>query len=458
MESERPPEASPLAHRALTRVLGPIERYLHVEATSGIVLLLATAVALVWATQSPSSYDAVWHTPITFGIGTWVASKSLHFCIDEGLMTVFFFVVGLEIRREIHEGELAEPRRAALPIVAALGGMLAPAAIYAAFNAGTATQSGWGVPMATDIAFAVGVLALLGKRVPPALRVLLLALAIIDDIGAILVIAFFYSAGIDLSGLVIVLSGIVLIVLLQRLGVRRTLIYAVPTAVVWWGFLRAGVHATIAGVIIGLLTPARPWFGKRGFVSASREALDTFESRTDGAVEDLIPQLRRMKEAQREALSPVVRAQALFHPWVAFAVIPIFALANAGVAIAGVNGEAWRPMIGIAIGLVVGKPLGIVAATFVSTRLRLTALPHGVRWSGVLLVGLVAGIGFTMAIFIATLAFHDEGVLRAGKLSVLAASMLSAMLGVGLGRLLLPAERDPRAATCADEAEASTEL
>jgi NhaA family Na+:H+ antiporter len=263
------PETWKPARLAAERVLRPIERFVRVEASSGILLLFAAVVALVWA-NSPwgASYEHLWHTPITLGIGPWVSDQSLHFWINDGLMTVFFLVVGLEIRREIHEGELSELKRAALPIAAALGGMAVPAILYLLLNGDPRTKSGWGIPMATDIAFAVGVLALLGKRIPPALRVLLLALAIIDDIGAIIVIAVFYSAGIDWSGFLVAGTGIVLVGLLQALGIRRATLYVPAGAVLWFGILKAGVHPTIAGVVLGLLTPVRSWYGEAGFVAA----------------------------------------------------------------------------------------------------------------------------------------------------------------------------------------------
>ena len=288
-----------------------------------MVLLAAAVVALVWA-NSPwaESYERFWHTAVTFGIGPFTSSQSLHFWINDGLMTVFFFVVGLEIRREIYEGELSDRKRAALPVAAALGGMIAPALIYLAFNAGDPElRGGWGVPVATDIAFAVGVLALLGRRVPPALRVLLLALAIIDDIGAILVIAVFYSSGVSVLGLAIAVAGILGILLFQRLGIRRASFYVLPGAIIWLGALRAGVHPTIAGVVIGLLTPVRSWFGKQGFLAAAGEAIDDFRHGVNGqgrGEENLLAPLRRLKEAHREALPPVVRIQAELHPWVAF--------------------------------------------------------------------------------------------------------------------------------------------
>jgi NhaA family Na+:H+ antiporter len=453
------PEAWPAARRLAERVLRPVESFLHVQAASGIVLLLSAVLALAWA-NSPwaASYEHLWHTEITLGVGSFVSSRSLHFWVNDGMMTVFFLVVGLEIRREIHEGELADVRRAALPIAAALGGMIVPALLYLAFNHAPPARAGWGVPMATDIAFAVGVLALLGPRVPPALRVLLLALAIIDDIGAIIVIAAFYSSGVAIGGFAMAAGGVAGVLLFQRFGVRRAVWYLLPGAVVWAGFLRAGVHPTIAGVVLGLLTPVRSWLGGHGFLERAKIVLEEVAhvSRKGGDPAAVLEPLRRMSVARREAVSPVVRLQAALHTPVAFGVMPLFAVANAGVSVAGVElqGASLLVMAGVVVGLVVGKPIGVLTASFLAVRTGLCTLPRGVTWSGVMLVGAVAGIGFTMAIFIAGLAFPIGSLLAASKLGVLAASAVAGGLGLVLGRVVLPARLEPGAALTAAEAEA----
>lgn len=417
------PETWGPARRALARVLAPIERFLRVEAASGVVLLVAAVIALAWA-NSPWAprYAEVWHAPVTLGVGSFTTTNTVHFWIDDGLMVLFFFVVGLEIRREMHGGELAELRRAALPVVAALGGMVVPALVYVSFNAGRPSQHGWGIPMATDIAFAVGVLALLGRRVPAALRVLLLALAIIDDVGAIVVIAVAYSSTLSMPGFLLAGAGLFGIVALQRLGVRRTAVYVLPGVVVWLGCLRAGIHPTIAGVAIGLLTPVHA--------------------------------------APDESASPSIRLQTKLHPWVAFVVMPLFALANAGVHLGGggVMSPELRPVLfGVFAGLFLGKPVGIVASSLVAARLGLVTLPEGVRWRGLSLVGCVAGIGFTMAIFIANLAFDDERSLATAKLAVLAASSAAGVFTVVAGRTFLRPKATPDAAATPAEAESSTE-
>ena len=440
---------------AVRTIVCPIERFLRVQAASGIVLLVMTTIALAWA-NSPwkESYKALWHTPLSFGLGPWVFSRDLHFWINDGLMVVFFFVVGLEIRREMHGGELSDLRRAALPVIAALGGMVAPALVYLALNSTPENRSGWGVPMATDIAVAVGVLALLGKRVAPSLRVLLLALAVIDDIGAILVIALFYSSGVQGSGLAIALAGVALVLLLQRIGVRRPLAYLAPGLVVWAGFLISGVHPTIAGVVLGLLTPARSWFSEEVFEGAATEAIERFRRATaehpHGHGHEFLQPLSQPNLARREAVPPVVRLEAALNPWFAYGIMPLFALANAGVTVGAVrlDGPSIPLAAGIALGLLLGKPVGIVAASLLAVRLRVCVLPAGLNVRGLLVVGIVAGIGFTMALFIAQLAFTDPVRLDVAKLAVLVGSGAAGLVTLAAGSLLLrtgPASDEPTA-------------
>lgn len=426
------PRAQALAERAFATV----ERFLHIEAVGGVVLVVAALAALIWA-NSPhaASYTALWHTPLSIGIGSQVFSQSLHFWINDGLMTVFFLVVGMEIRREMHEGALSEPRQAALPVGAALGGVIAPALIYLALNGGN-QRDGWAVPTATDIAFAVGVLALLGRSVPSGVRVFLLALAIIDDVVAILIIALFYSAGLDAGGFGIAALGVLLVLGLQRIGVGSAFAYVLPGALLWAGLLKSGIHPTLAGVVLGLLTPVRstPMREKPQEV-VSRVANDL--SHNNGArAEQLAKPVQQLRVAQRELLPPVVRVQMALHPWVAYLVMPVFALANAGVGLSGVNlsdAESLHIMGGVALALVIGKPVGVVAASALLVRLGWGRLPPGVSWGGIGLVGLLAGIGFTMAIFIALLAFRDEQHLSAAKLGVLLGSLAAAVVGLGWG-------------------------
>jgi NhaA family Na+:H+ antiporter len=391
MNRQTVPARSPLP--AMRRLLLPLEQFLRIEASSGIVLLVATVGALLWA-NSPwrGAYDALWHAHLPSLAGPWLSGKTLHFWINEGLMTIFFLIVGLEIRREMREGALSNARQAALPAVAALGGVVVPAIIYFAINHDDAElRRGWAVPTATDIAFAVGVLALLGKRVHPALRVLLLALAIIDDIAAIVIIAVFYSSGVSVVGLAIAALGVVGVLAIKRLGVRSGWGYLVPGLVVWAGMLQAGVHPAIAGVVVGMLVAA--------------------------------PQL-----------------EAALHPWVAYGIMPLFAFANAGVSFAGLSFDQPASMgvlAGVAAGLVIGKPTGIALATFAGVKLGVCRLPDGVGYREVVVLGLLGGIGFTMAIFIANLAFTEEGLLAVAKFGVLVASAVAAVAGILMARLAL---------------------
>jgi Na+:H+ antiporter, NhaA family len=454
-----PPGAWEPARRFVRRAIAPVERFLAIEAASGILLLLVASLALLWA-NSPWAplYEDLWHTPIGLRLGPWSFERDLHFWINDGLMTLFFFVVGLEIRREIHGGELSELRRAALPLVAAVGGMVLPALIFLAFNHGRPTSVGWGIPMATDIAFAVGVLALLGKRVAPSLRILLLALAVIDDVGAILVIAVFYSSGIDLVGVAVLGSGVLGIVGMQLFGVRSPWAYVLPATVIWAGTYAAGVHPTLAGVVVGLMTPAEAWLGVERFMQRISTSLEGYRRKDTLDAQELLPHLDELNQARREAVSPVVGLQHALHGWVAFVVMPLFALANAGVPLgeAGFEGDGLRVFVGISVGLVLGKPLGILGLSWLMNRFGVASLPTGVGWKHVGLVGTVAGIGFTMALFIAQLAFPRGPLLETAKLAIIVGSVVAALVSVFAGRLLLVGPPDPLGARTEAEAEAST--
>jgi NhaA family Na+:H+ antiporter len=418
----------------------PLERFLGIEAASGILLLAATAVALGFANSTlGGAYAQFWETPVGVHVGPFAFERPLAWWVNDGLMVIFFFVVGLEIRREIERGELSDRRRAALPVAAALGGMLAPAGLYLALAHAPGTRAGWGAAMATDIAFAVGILTLLGKRAPSALRVLLLALAVIDDLGAIVVIALFYSSGLSLVGAGVALLGFLSVIALQRLGVRAKLAYLPPALVAWAGVYAFGVHPTIAGVVLGLMTPVRAWFGPEGFVRGVRQELEHFENRPSDDAHELSRHLHKVGTAQREALSPAESLIEAMHPWVAFGVMPVFALANAGVSFSGFRGgeAATSVAVGIAVALVLGKPLGVALATALTLRLGIGELPRGLGRRHIVVLGVVAGIGFTMSLFIAQLAFSDADLLAAAKLGVLAASGIAGTLALVLGRVLL---------------------
>lgn len=452
-----PPGSWSPARRWALKALRPVERFLAIEAASGVLLLLAAAVALSWA-NSPfrESYLHLLHTPLGLRIGAWSFERDLHFWINDGLMTIFFFVVGLEIRREIHRGELSDLRRAALPLAAALGGMLLPAIIYLGFNLGQPTQSGWGVPMATDIAFAVGVLTLLGPRVPPALRVLLLALAVIDDVGAILVIALFYSTGLAPVGFLMAGLGVGGILLLQSVGVRSAWAYVPAGVVIWAGLYTAGIHPTLAGVVVGLMTPVRAWLAPEVLIDRVRSSAAQVEAHQREGEAVLLAHVGELQQA-REGVSPVERLQHVLHGWVAYGVMPVFALANAGVTLgaARFEGESWLGFLGITAGLLLGKPLGVLGLSFLATRLGLASLPVGVTWARVAVVGVTAGIGFTMSIFMAELAFPAGATLQTAKVAILVGSLASALLAYGLGRAILGSPI-PGAAITESEAEGST--
>lgn len=458
MNRPSPGSSVPPAHLVADKVFNALERFLHVEAVSGVVLLLAAASALWWA-NSPAAegYEHFWHAALTFGFDTYVISQPLHFWINDGLMTIFFLVVGLEIRREIYEGALATVRLAALPLAAAAGGVIVPALIYAALNTEPELRAGWAVPTATDIAFAVGVLALLGRSIPSTVRILLLSLAVIDDIAAVLIIAVFYSSGLNLNGVWIALFGLLLVLGFQRIGIASAFAYVIPGAIVWGGFLELGIHPSLAGVLLGLLTPVVP-FGLRGRpVEIVTRALDEFGKRVRSSETEADPRLllepaRQLKRVQRDILPPVVRVQAALHPWVAYGIMPLFALANAGVTLKGFDLGAMTGtsvLMGVLLGLVFGKPIGIVLASWLAVRVGWCQLPESLTWRGVWLVGCLGGIGFTMSIFIATLAFSNSDLLNASKLGVLVASACAGVVGLIVGKLLVTKPREQALGTAA---------
>ena len=435
------PHIPPL-QQVSTKASQAFARMLHIESMSGVVLLIAAAIALIWA-NSPwaASYFATWHAPLAFTLGPWSWSTDLHFFVNDVLMTIFFLVVGMEIRREMYNGALANVRQALLPIIAAVGGVVVPALIYVAFS-GTNDHTllnGWAIPTATDIAFAVGVLALLGKSIPSSLRIFLLALAIIDDIVAILIIAFFYSGGLDYSGFAVALIGLLLVLLLNRMGVASAWAYVWPGAVLWLGLLQTGAHPTLAGVVLGLMTPVAMRPAQRHHLDTAQQALTRIRMHAQQGLFEtdvLHHELRIATTAQRDLLPPVFRLPMLLHPWVAFGVMPIFALANAGVQFGGVDLSVAGPQtvaVGVLVALVLGKPIGVFAATFLAVKCGACTLPEGVNWRGVLLVGMLAGIGFTMAIFVAGLAFTDAALLGAAKMGILGASATAAVIGLIYG-------------------------
>lgn len=422
----------------------PFVHFMQIESAGGFVLLACTVAALLLA-NSPwsAAYAEIWQTRFGFVIGNFELHKPLLLWINDGLMTIFFFVVGLEIKHELVAGELRDRRKAALPIVAALGGMVFPALIYLIFQIGGEGQSGWGIPVATDIAFVVGFLALLGARVPFGLKITLLTLAIADDIGAVLVIALFYSTDISVAALGLAAAGIGLTYLFNGIGVRRMAVYVVVGAGIWLAFLKSGVHPTMAGVLLGLLTPASAWVGDKRLVDVLSDVLQRLHLRGNPSEES--PKHRHqalglLAVSAREGISPLERLELGLQPWVAFLIIPLFALANAGVEVK--PGSLQSPVaFAVAAGLVLGKPVGIVLFSWAATKLGLARLPSGVNWKIMVGAGCLAGIGFTMSIFIAGLALEGN-LLDAGKLGTLIGSGLSAIVGCVLLLVFLPKRPD----------------
>ena len=424
------------AHRFLVR---PFQTFIRLEAASGILLLIAAVVALVWA-NSPlaESYFRLWGTTVTAAVGGFAISKPLLLWINDGLMAIFFFVVGLEIKRELLVGELSDPRKAALSVAAAAGGMVVPAGIYALLNAGGAGASGWGIPMATDIAFALGVLALLGRRVPLTLKVFVTAIAIVDDLGAVLVIAIFYTAKLSLGALGLAAAFLAALVALNLSGVRRPLPYALLGIGMWVAFLKSGVHATLAGVLLALTIPAHRLIDAPGFLRRAGALLAEFAEDVKAGKsepsEDQQAALRSLEVAAKDLETPLARLEHALHPWVAFLIMPVFALANAGVALGeGIGATLTSPVtLGIILGLFLGKQLGIVAFSWLSTRLGVAALPEGLGWRQIWGVSLLCGIGFTMSLFIASLAFADPALLDSAKVGILAGSLVSGAVGAAV--------------------------
>jgi NhaA family Na+:H+ antiporter len=434
--------ANPAAHAntylpvpRIWRFTRPLARFLRIESTGGIVLLGCTVLALVLA-NSPAAagYLRFWHTPVHLEIGPYKLGGELgHFVVSDVLMTVFFFVVGLEIKRELVAGELRDARKAALPVAAALGGMLVPAGIYMALQAHRAGEPpfrGWGVPMATDIAFVVGIMAVLGKRVPFGLKIMLLSLAIADDIGAVVVIAAFYSSGLDGFMLLLAAAGFAVVRMLNEVGVRSVPVYALVGVGIWCAVHKSGVHPTVAGVMLGLLTPSEVWVGR----DALRLSItDLHAQLASGPGDDvMVEDLELLAFAARESVSPLERLEHTLHPWVGFLIMPLFALANAGVHI------EWAALtepvaVAVAVALVAGKPAGVMLFSALAVWLGVAKLPQGVSWLALLGGGFLAGIGFTMSLFVAGLAFGgDPRLLADAKIGILLGSVASAVVGTAL--------------------------
>jgi NhaA family Na+:H+ antiporter len=431
-EDKRPERLNPDAGKPkIEKVIEPITHYLHVEATGGLVLMACLVVALVVA-NSPwaGPYHEFWQTRIGFTVGNYTLNKPILLWINDGLMTVFFFLVGLEIKREWVFGELRDPRTAALPVAAALGGMVVPAGLYLALQGGQPGSRGWGVPMATDIAFVVGILALLGKRVPTGMKLLLLTLAIIDDIGAVIVIAVAYTADLAPVYFLPAAAGFGVTYLFNRIGVRPIPIYVALGAGIWLAFLKSGVHPTVAGVLLGLLTPAYSWFSGHSLTKVAEGVSQQLQHERDPVEHKTLQKEAALllSKTAKETISPLARLETALHPWVVYTIMPLFALANAGVAI-DLTALGNPVAIAVAVGLAVGKPIGIVLFSLAAVKFGLARLPTGVNGKSLIGAGCLAGIGFTMSLFIAGLALEGD-LLTAGKVGTLTGSLISAALGM----------------------------
>lgn len=428
------------AERAGDRVVRPFQLFAQRQASGGLALLGCAILALAWA-NSPWAwaYEQMLHVPLSISLGDQVLRLDLRHWINDGLMAIFFFGVGLEIKREFLVGELAERRKAMLPIVAAVGGMVIPALIYAGFNFNGAGAKGWGIPMATDIAFALGALAVLGSRIPDALKVFLVALAIVDDLGALLVIAIFYTASIDWRGVAVIAAVLLALWVANRFGARRGSIYLLLGLGLWAGFFMSGLHATLAGVLTALFVPARvkiapdavPKVIRRGADDIEAQALD---SEPDAMDPDRVAVIGAIGGSLDAATAPLQRFEHVVQPWITYGILPIFGLFNAGVVI---DAAVLRTLptavpLGIMVGLVLGKSIGISLASWLAVKTGLAELPEGTTWRLLIGTAFLAGIGFTMALFISGLAFAGTHFEREAQLAILVGSLLAAAVGIAI--------------------------
>jgi Na+:H+ antiporter, NhaA family len=412
-------------------VVRPLERFLALEAGSAALLMAAAVAALVWVNVSEGSYEDFWGTELTLDLGPLRLVEDLRHAVNDLLMAIFFYVVALEVKREILFGSLRDPRAAAMPVAAALGTMVGAAFTYVAFNLGDGELRGWAIPIATDIAFALGVLGLAGRRAPAELRAFLLTLAIVDDLGTIAVIALFYSTGLSAIWLAAGVGGLVATLLLQRLGIRLLVPYAGLAALVWVAAFEGGVHPTVAGVALGFLTPALAFHPSQEVGEVIGDRLTAIERSSDAEVTETT--MLHTAKLAREAVSPLARMEDQLHPWSAYLILPLFALANAGVPISasGIGDVLTSPVgLGIVLGLVVGAPLGGLLLAWITVRFGGGRVPDGLDWPAIGAVAPLKGIGFTVAIFISVLAFDDVALQEQAKLAVLIASAIAGLIGL----------------------------
>jgi NhaA family Na+:H+ antiporter len=419
---------SHLPERPIQRLQRPLQAFMHVESAGGVVLLICTALALI-AANSPyaAAYQGFWDQTLRIAIAGFELSYPLWYWVNDALMPIFFFVIGLEIKRELVIGELSNPKRVVLPVAAALGGVVVPVTIYLALQWSQPGQRGWAVPMATDIAFVVGCMSLFGTRIPHGLKILMLSLAIVDDLVAVVVIALFYTSSISAIWLVGALIGLVVVVAMSRLGIRSVGIYVLVGTWVWLCTLKSGIHPTIAGVVLGVLTPAQPWLSGQTFMGFLRHSHDTLRQE-ETTIAEARAVVQDLSFASREAVAPLSRIETALHPWSAFAIMPVFALANAGVPI-DVESIGEPVAVAVAAGLLLGKASGIFGASWLTVRLGWAVRPTGVTWPMLGAAAFLGGIGFTMALFIASLGLSGE-LLIAAKIGVITGSFCSAALGM----------------------------
>ncbi len=435
-----------IAEKIIDNLPSSFSRFTDTEALSGLILMICSIVALIWANSAiGESYDALWHTHLALGIGDFHIDKPLHIWINDGLMALFFFYVGLEIKQEVKVGELSDFQNALLPFLAAIGGMVVPAVFFISINIGKPGIEGWGVPMATDIAFSLGVLMLLGQRVPNSLKVFLTAFAIVDDIGAVLVIALFYSSAIAWSMLFIALGLFGLLLILKLLHMRSATMYFIFGALIWYFVLQSGVHPTVAGIAVALIIPTNNRIKMREFAEETRASVrDFLEAKANSTKQFLAKkQLNAISEIEdyvEMVQPPLQKLEHFWHPYVAFIIMPVFALANAGVSFIGEGQELFTNVsLGIALGLFGGKVLGILLFSWLGVRLGWASLPQGSDWTQLTGIGFLGGIGFTMALFIANLAYAGSPeMLAPAKIGILIGSLLAGLIGFGILYFKLP--------------------
>ena len=432
-----------MAKTPIDHILQPVSKFIHQEFMGGIILFINVIIAIAWV-NSPwaDSYHHLWETKISVGFSDFIFKQPLHIWINDGLMAIFFFVIGLELKREFMAGELSTLKKASLPMVAALGGMLVPALIYFLINLGLESEHGWGIPMATDIAFALALLSMSGKHIPAAVKVFLSALAVADDLGAVLVIAFFYTAHISFAPLL--LAGALLLVLIagNLLGIRGTLFYLLLGIAVWAGFLFSGVHATIAGVLVAFTIPARTKIDENEYVKSVRKYSLEFENAIPQNGPLTTPEqhqtIEKIKKLSTDAETPLQKIEYSLHPWVAFVIMPLFALANAGMHIGPdfFSGLINPVSTGIIAGLLIGKFVGVFSFTWLLVKLGVAELPDGAGWPHIAGVAILAGVGFTMSLFITGLAFENIDLVDQAKYGILIASVLAGTFGIVVLRRL----------------------